>query len=154
MAQQTAGIDAGPGTYGGTRWALRVAFGVQAAMAVSQPILAGSYLSGNLDAISIHSAIGGNLTPVAFLVLLSAVAHRWPGRGPLWPVVAMAVLLVLIVVQANAGYSRSLGLHIPLGVAIVGSTVALFVWSVVGRRPRPDVGPAAPETTPSASAPS
>lgn len=120
---------------------LRIGFGIQAAMAVSQPILAGSYLSGNLDAISVHSAIGGSLAPVAFLVLVLAVVHRWPGGGPTWPASVMAVLLILVVVQANAGYSRTLGLHIPLGVAIVGSTVALFAWSVLAR-PRLSVSPA------------
>ncbi len=135
MVQQTAGVAAGRGQRS-TLWLLRVGFGIQAAMAVSQPILAGSYLSGNLDAISVHSAIGGSLTPVSFLVLVLAAAHGWLGRGPTWPAVAMGVLVVLVVVQANAGYSRTLGLHIPLGVFIVGAMVALFVWSVLDRRSR------------------
>ncbi len=134
MLQETA--RAGGGTYRTTRWSLRVGFGVQAGLAAAQPMLAGSYLSGNLDAISVHSAIGGNLPVVGFLALILAVLHWRPGRGPAWPALTMVVLSVLIVVQANAGYSRTLGLHIPLGVAIVGTTVGLFGWSVFGPEPR------------------
>lgn len=153
MLQETAVAApvTGRGTYRATRWILRVGFAVLAGLAVAQPILAGSYLSGNLDAISVHSIIGGTLTPISFVALVLAGLHWWPGRGPAWPALVMAVLVVLIVVQANAGYSRTLGLHVPLGVAIVGTTVGLFGWSVFGsehsrsRRPhRPDpVVPAA-----------
>ena len=63
-------------------------------------MLAGSYLSGNLDAISVHSIIGGTLTPISFVALVLAGLHWWPGRGPAWPALVMAVLVVLIVVQA------------------------------------------------------
>lgn len=146
MLQETA-IAApvtGRGTYRATRWVLRVGFAVLAGLAVAQPMLAGSYLSGNLDAIGVHSIIGGTLTPISFVALVLAGLHWWPGRGPAWPALVMAVLVVLIVVQANAGYSRTLGLHVPLGVAIVGTTVGLFGWSVFGpehsrsrRTPRP-----------------
>ncbi|MBA2552599.1 MAG: hypothetical protein H0V10_02650, partial [Geodermatophilaceae bacterium] len=116
MLQQTARAApaAGRGTYRTTRWFLRAGFGVMAGLAVAQPVLAGSYLSGNLDAISVHSAIGGTLPVVGFLALILAVLHWWPGRGPAWPALVMVVLTVLIVVQANAGYSRTLGLHVPL----------------------------------------
>lgn len=148
MLQQTA--SAAPvtdrGSYRATRWVLRVGFGIQAALAVSQPVLAGSYLSGNLDAIGVHSAIGGSLPVVGFVALVLAVLHWWPGRGPAWPALVMVVLAVLFVIQANAGYSRTLGLHIPLGVAIVGTTVGFFGWSVFGRdRHRPPRMPERPE---------
>lgn len=156
MLQDTAIAAAatGSGTYQATRWVVRVGFGLQAALAVTQPLLAGSYLSGNLDAISVHSIIGGTLTPISFVVLILAVLHWWPGRGPAWPALVMAVLVVLIVVQANAGYSRTLGLHVPLGVAIVGTTVGLFGWSVFGRdrqrspRTPKRADPVAPAETP------
>ncbi len=155
MLQQTTGaapVD-GRGAYRATRWVLRVGFGIQAVMAGAQPMLAGSYLSGNLDAISVHSAIGGSLTPVSFLALILAGLHWFPGRGPAWPALVMVILVVLVVVQANAGYSRTLGLHIPLGVGIVGTTVALFGWSIFGperRRsgPTPVPSPNAAATQP------
>lgn len=151
MLQETA--RAGGGTYRTTRWILRVGFGVQAGLAVAQPILAGSYLSGNLDAISVHSAIGGTLPVVGFLALILAALHWRPGRGPAWPALTMVVLAVLIVVQANAGYSRTLGLHIPLGVAIVGTTVGLFGWSVFGPQPRRSDSTRVPAPDPPAATP-
>lgn len=142
MQEQAVGrADQGAarGVYRSTRWALRVGLFVQAAMAVTQPILAGLYLSGNLDAIDIHSTIGGSLAAVTFVVLLLALLHWLIGRGPAWPSLALAVLVVAVVTQATAGYSRTLGLHIPLGVTVVGSSVVLFGWSVFGKeriRPR------------------
>lgn len=48
-------------------------------------MLAGSYLPGDLDAISVHSAIGGTLPVVGFLALVLAVLHWRPGRGPARP---------------------------------------------------------------------
>lgn len=124
-----AGPDA-RGRYRLTRWALRLWLGGQAGLTVTQPILAGLYLSGNLDAISLHSTIGGSLSAVAFVSVLLAVLHWALGRGPAWPVAATALLSVLAVVQATAGYSRTLGLHVPLGVAVVGISVGLLGWSV------------------------
>lgn len=156
MTQQAASAApvADRGSYRSTRWVLRIGFGIQAGLAVTQPVLAGSYLSGNLDAISVHSAIGGNLAVVGFVALVLAMLHWWPGCGPAWPALVMGVVAVLFVIQANAGYSRTLGLHVPLGVAIVGTTVGLFGWSVFGpdrrrspRTPQPPA-PAAPGQTP------
>lgn len=158
MQQETVASVAGPGTdrtstYRTTRRVLRVGFGVQAGLGVTQPVLAGSYLSGNLDAIDIHSAIGGLFAVVAFGALILALVHWYVGRGPGWPAGVMAVLVVLVSVQATAGYARSLGLHVPLGVGLVTSVVALFGWSLFGRdRIRPArvsaaAPAAAPETT-------
>lgn len=113
-----------------TRWLFRLVLGIHAVLAVAQPLLAGSYLSGNLDAIGWHATIGSSLLPLALLQLLAAVLFWWPGRGPWWPALATMALIVAEVTQVSAGYSRTLGLHIPLGVAIVGGSVALFVWSL------------------------
>lgn len=145
-----AGPDA-RGRYRLTRWALRIWLGGQAGLTVTQPILAGLYLSGNLDAIAIHSAIGGSLSAVAFVGVLLAALHWLAGRGPVWPVLATTVLAVMAVFQASAGYSRTLGLHIPLGVTVVGITVVLFAWSVFGpQRIRASAPTAAPQAAPSA----
>lgn len=140
MPQDHPSVTAAPGRawHRGTLWLLRLAWGVHAAMAVAQPVSAGLYLSGDLDAISLHSTIGGTLIFVGFLGMVAATLHWWPGRGPVWPAAATLVLLVAEVTQVSVGFSRTLGLHIPLGVAVVGVTVVLFAWSVFGRhQPRP-----------------
>ncbi len=135
MLQQTVGAPpaASRGTYRATRWVVRLVFGVHAGLVAVQPVLAGLYLSGSLDAISVHSAIGGSLIPVGFLAWAAALVHRWPGRGPIWPAAVMTAVVIAEVVQVSAGYSRSLGLHVPFGVSIVGTTVGLFGWSVLSR---------------------
>lgn len=124
--------------YAVTRWLVRVVFGLHAVLAVAQPVLAGHYLSGNLSAIRAHSTIGGSLIGVGVLALIAAILLWWPGRGPWWPVLASLVLLVVEVVEVATGFARTLGLHVPLGVAVVGGAALLFGWSVLARSgPRP-----------------
>lgn len=131
-------MGTGRGWHRGTLWLLRLVFGLHAAVAVAQPVSAGLYLSGDLDAISLHSTLGGTLIVVGFLAMVAATLHWWPGRGPAWPSAATLLLLVAEVMEVALGYSRTLGLHIPLGVGVVGLTVVLFAWSVFGRhQPRP-----------------
>lgn len=113
-----------------TLWLLRGILGLHAALAVAQPVLAGSYLSGNVDAIAIHGPIGSALIPIGMLQFVIAVLFWWPGRGPWWPALVSAFLVVAEITQVTAGYARTLGLHIPLGVLITGSVVVLFGWSV------------------------
>lgn len=48
-----------------------------------------------------------------------------PGRGPGWPALASLALLLAEILQLGFGYGRVLALHVPLGVAIFGLTVAL-----------------------------
>jgi hypothetical protein len=49
--------------------------------------------------------------------------------GRVW-VAAVCVLFYLAEgIQTGLGYSRSLGVHVPLGVAIVGGAVAVAAWS-------------------------
>lgn len=156
MLTETVGAApaANRSTYRTTKWVVRFLFGVHAGLVAAQPVLAGLYLSGNLDAISVHSAIGGSLIPVGFLAWAAALVHCWPGRGPVWPAAVMTAVVIAEVVQVSAGYSRTLGLHVPLGVSIVGTTLGLFGWSVLsrerirGRRTQGPPTPIAPAATP------
>ncbi len=70
---------------------------------------------------------------LALVQLLAALPFWWPGRGPWWPALVTIGLIIAEVTQVSAGYSRTLGLHIPLGTTIVGTAVALLVWSVTWR---------------------
>lgn len=120
-----------------TKWLVRLVFTGYAVLAAGQPVLAGSYLSGNVDAIGDHGRNGGLLMAVAMLAFLVALAHWLGGRGPAWPVAAVVVLFLLQGVQIGLGYEKTLAVHIPLGVTIVGLLVAMAVWAWtprVGRR--------------------
>lgn len=112
-----------------TGWLLRLILSLYAVMAVAQPVLAGSYLSGNFDAISAHGLNGGMLMPAAMLTFPVALCHWLLGRGSGWPVAVVAALFLAQGLQIGMGYSRQLMIHIPLGVAIVATVLAVAVWS-------------------------
>ncbi|HLR86082.1 MAG TPA: hypothetical protein VK059_14090 [Nocardioidaceae bacterium] len=112
------------------RWILVVILGVHAAIAFNQSVLAGMYLSGSLDAMEWHGAIGSALTVVVMVQSLVSLLFFFPGRGPWWPLVASIALFFVEGLEIGMGYARTLGLHIPLGVAIIVVTIGMFVWSL------------------------
>jgi hypothetical protein len=46
----------------------------------------------------------------------AAIPLRWPGRGPLWPVIACIGLFALVGAQIAIGFARMLALHVPRAV--------------------------------------
>ncbi|MBO0892465.1 MAG: hypothetical protein J2P14_16230 [Acidothermales bacterium] len=128
-------------------WALLFAvFTLHTALVVAQPILAGAYLNGSLEAMrSGHAPNADAITLTALLLVVpAAVLFRRPGRGPRWIGIAAPVLFAAEGTQVALGWAHQLALHIPLGVAIVGTVVAIEVWLVryrvrIGRRARVEV---------------
>jgi hypothetical protein len=117
---------------------LRLALTLTAASAVAQPLLIGGYLDGSFDLIAWHA---GNAAALISLVMLSgvaALAYVWPGGGRPWPLLALTVLWFAAGLQIGMGYARVLSIHVPLGVLVVGTAVALALWSwtPLARRPR------------------
>jgi hypothetical protein len=123
-----------------TRWALVAVIIVHTVVACAQPVLAGAYFEGDVDAIGTHG-LNGSLLPLLSMIQFGAAVLFWrPGRGPGWPAVATVGLFLAEGIQIGMGYSRSLAIHIPLGVAIVASLLALSIWAVTwrpGRTRRP-----------------
>ena len=109
--------------------ALRVTAVLHAAVTCLQPVLAGSYLTGNSAAIQAHRTIGLGLAGPALLQLLAATIY-WRAGGRGWPALLTVAVLLAEGVQAGAGFHRQFALHVPLGVAIVGTTVAFAGWTV------------------------
>ncbi|MCH6168962.1 hypothetical protein [Pseudonocardia alaniniphila] len=119
-------------------WALRVVITVNLLAVLAQPVLAGLFLTGDVDAIGVHGVIGSLLAVIELVVIVIAVAYVLGGRGRLW-VLPVAVLLFLAVgFQIGAGYARELELHVPLGVTIVVASVLLagWAWTPSAARPR------------------
>ncbi|MFI5690292.1 hypothetical protein ACIA58_00510 [Kribbella sp. NPDC051586] len=109
---------------------LRIVLVAHAALIIAQPIAAGYFLAGNVDAMTdIHATIGGSVWMVAFLQTIVAACYTIAGRGRVWPVVASAGLLVAEFVQLTFGYLQNFAVHIPLGTAIVTAVVWMTVWS-------------------------
>ncbi|WP_158073398.1 hypothetical protein [Actinophytocola xanthii] len=106
-------------------------------MVLAQPVLAGLFLTGNVDAIAVHGVVGSTLSALG-LVLVAATAVYLVRRGRLWVLPAVVLLFLAAGLQTGLGYSRVLQVHIPLGVAVTTATVvlAVWVWSPSAARPR------------------
>ena len=108
---------------------LRVVLATHLLAVLAQPVLAGLYLTGDVDAIGWHGDVGSLLAAVALLVVAAALSYVLAGRGGWW-VLAVAVLLFLADgYQIGAGFERALAIHIPLGVLIVLASVLFTAWS-------------------------
>jgi hypothetical protein len=107
------------------RWPLhlaRLTAVVAAVLVFDQAVFAGRFLSGEYGALEVHRE---NATWAGISVLAAAGAavlrHR-RGVGPAWPAVAYAFLFALIALQIAIGFRGLVGVHVPLGVAIVVGT--------------------------------
>ncbi|GAB3886727.1 hypothetical protein GCM10029964_051490 [Kibdelosporangium lantanae] len=114
-----------------TWWVFRILATVLAVDTYLQAVLAGQFLSGDFGMLIGHRDNGrfGVAILSFLLVVVSIVAWRRklvPGR-----IVGYATALSgAIVLQIVVGFDRDLGVHIPLGVAIIAlSTImAVRVW--------------------------
>jgi hypothetical protein len=110
-------------------WPFRVTITVAAVLLFDQAIFAGRILSGSFPTLQTHR---DNATYAGLAVLVaasSAILIRWPGRGPIWPALAVLGLFALIAAQIVVGFARLLTVHVPLGVSIIVLAVLLTVWA-------------------------
>jgi hypothetical protein len=115
-------------------WVLRVVAVLVTLLVLLQPLFAGLYLSGSYDMLRGHEVNALVLSLVGLGQLVAAIVF-WARRGRGWPALLALVLVVAEQVQTGFGYARLLGVHIPLGVAIVVGQVLLTAW-LLGRRAR------------------
>jgi hypothetical protein len=108
--------------------ALRLVAAVHAIAICLQPILAGVYLNGSGTAIRIHEPIGMAVATIAIVQLLPATIWWRSGGRFAAPLVSLLVLIGESV-QIGMGYNRDLSLHLPLGIALVGTVVGFALWT-------------------------
>jgi hypothetical protein len=113
----------------GTLALLRIMLVLHAALVVTQPVMAGYYLSGEADAIDVHSPIGSTLWMLTFIQFFVAILYWRPGGGRLWPAVATVVLFLAEFAQMTVGYTQTRSVHIPLGTSIVVGVLLFTIWS-------------------------
>jgi hypothetical protein len=112
--------------------------------AIVQPMLAGVYLSGEVDAIDIHALNGHVVSGLGVIQLVAAIVFVWRGRGRAWPLHASIAIVVAEQVQTGVGFEGLVAIHLPLGVSIVAMQILLTVWlcRAASRAARPGRGPA------------
>jgi hypothetical protein len=114
----------------GTLQILRGMLVLHTILIVIQPIAAGYFLSGNVDAMNdVHATVGSTVWMIAFLQTVAAACYTLLGRGRIWPSVLSAALVVAEFVQLTYGYLQNFAVHIPLGTAIVITVIWMTVWS-------------------------
>jgi hypothetical protein len=110
-------------------WLLRAGVGVQALATFGQPLFAGRFLAGDYGSLAAHRAGAVLVLDLSFVQLVTALlAWKW-GRAPGGLILTAVAMTTAVTIQLHAGFSHDLGLHIPLGVLVVGVTAWLLVWT-------------------------
>lgn len=107
---------------------LRLLVTVHLVAVLAQPVLAGRFLTGDVDAITAHGTVGSSLAAVGLGLIVLTLLYVLAGRGKLWVAPVGVVLFLADGIQIGAGHARNLALHIPLGVTIVVASVLLAIW--------------------------
>lgn len=130
----------GTGTATGARprWPLvlfRTTATIYALAAVTEPFLAGLFLSGSFSALKAHQVTGQAIGALGILTLICAILLWRVGGGPVTAVRISGGLLVGVVLQIFLGQDHVLALHVPLGVALVAGIgrLGFFAWRQAGK---------------------
>ncbi len=112
---------------------LRIVVALTTLQIIAQPVLAGAYLQGEFDALGLHSTNASTLAAVLLVQIGAALAYWLIGKGSIVVVLLSVAMFFAVGLQIGMGFSRTLAVHIPLGVAIVALALGQLIW-VCGRR--------------------
>lgn len=104
--------------------------GLHAALLLLQGVFAGNFMAGDNAAMRIHQVLGTQvLYPVAIgQAILGGVLWRRKELSVTYPLLSAAVVLAEGA-QIGLGFTEQVAIHVPLGVALFGATVALLMMS-------------------------
>jgi hypothetical protein len=95
---------------------------------LGQPVFAGGYLMGDVDALARHDANAFVITGLDVIQLICAVVFFWRGHGRAWPIWASLAIALAVEVQIGVGYERLHLVHLPLGVSLAVGQIVTTVW--------------------------
>jgi hypothetical protein len=107
---------------------LRISAALHGLAVLAQPVLAGAYLSGDVDALVFHAINADTAAAFGVFQLIAAIVFVWKGRGRPWAIWATLGIVLAEQVQIPIGLEGVLAVHIPLGVSIVSMQILLTVW--------------------------
>lgn len=119
-------------------WGLRLVTALHLCAVLVQPLLAGRFLTGDVDAIGLHGAVGLLVVLTGLVLAVTALGYVAVVRGRWWLVSVAAALFLAEGLQLGMGTARALQVHVPLGVAITVTATLLagWAWSPAARRPQ------------------
>ncbi len=109
-------------------WSLRVLLTAHLVAALLQPVLAGLFLAGDVDAVTWHGIVGSLVALLGLTAAVTGVVYVLGGRGRWWVLPVLSLVTIADTVQVGLGFAGVLGAHVPLGVAVVTGAVLLAVW--------------------------
>ncbi|ADI12901.1 hypothetical protein SBI_09783 [Streptomyces bingchenggensis BCW-1] len=117
-----------------TTQVLRVTSSLVLLCTLGQGLLAGLFVTGDVDLLTVHSALGSAIALVALVQFLTALlerrARKRMGEVITWRLTVLCgFVLVLVSVQIGLGMARVVAPHMFLGV--VSAAVAMLVLLVV-----------------------
>ena len=120
-------------------WPLRVLQALALTTSIllfAQAVLAGLFMSEVRIAFDLHRENATVTGVVLMITIVAAVIARARSQAPRWMIAAPVVLLLLMSLQAFAGFRKLTAMHIPLSVVVIGAavtlTVAVWRWKVPG----------------------
>jgi hypothetical protein len=116
---------------------LRVVAVLHSLAFLGQPVFAGEYLMGDVDALALHDTNAFIITGLDVIQLICAVVFFWKGRGRAWPIWASLAIALAVEVQVGMGYERLLVVHVPLGVSLVVGQILTTVYLFRGAAATP-----------------
>ncbi|MFG2072337.1 hypothetical protein [Nonomuraea maritima] len=132
LLEQRAPVRAAPP--GWIVWALRVTATGHLIGVLGQAVLAGMFVTGDVDLLAWHRDNAGFTYVLLFLQLVAAVLLWRPARFAGWPALATLGLVVAETAQVALGNARIIAAHFPLGMAIFGMSAVVTVWTWRGLR--------------------
>lgn len=109
-------------------WVLRVIAVLHCGVIAAQPVFAGIFLTGDVDAIAVHEMNSHIVTTLGWCQIVAALVYATRGRGrwsPMWFSLALAVAEEG---QKVLGYLRLADHHIPIGVSLITIQVLFTIW--------------------------
>ena len=107
---------------------LRVVAVLHSLAFLGQPVSAGGYLMGDVDALVLHIVNAFVVTGLDVVQLVCAIIFFGKGRGRAWPIWASLAIALAVEVQVGMGFERLLVVHLPLGVSLVVGQILTTVW--------------------------
>jgi hypothetical protein len=100
-----------------------------ALLVLLQAALAGSFLSGQYEALAAHARNGGITVAGLLLQSIAALVLWRSGAAPGWPVRAGVIQLLIAGALIPLGQQRILTVHVPLAVLLTVGVAVTTYWA-------------------------